>query len=894
MELLCPAIGFLVIAVGLVTVIGHGLWIFFAGLFGASRSDKSSPPVPTIHLPTTASPMQNLGITRDEVLRLQRVGRIDDATCRNMLTAIKAEQTRLMTFGTVTNAPPHTPAVAPIHPPTTSGVAPAQPEPAPAERPFVAFDDRWCQPEASPSTSEPKRGTGFQAASIAPPEAPAGPATKPTAEASPLLAPIPSAEPLPSQPPAPPPPPRKPFAKMFAAFMEEKNIRWGELVGGMLIVLCSTALVVSLWSQIAAIPVLKFFVFTAVTASLFGAGLYTEHRWKLPTTSRGLLITASLLVPLTFLAISAFSEAGGTRESLALPAELIALGLFAALLVWSGRVIAPHWSLLIVIGVMGSSAGQLAIRRVASPDCTTLTLFVLAALPLLCYCGAVGWMASRAARWPEIDRPNANAIFSLLGILAFAAVVPFGLLLHKTGAVAETLQRLALAVTVFGLPGITSGLLFWQKTKQEGMAPIRVAGTSIGVAGVIVLLAGMVLAWPQPARLLPISILDFLALASLALLFEIPAAHLPAGLCLTIAYLLGFHLVGERVVWLSNSATELVRAVLSATSGTGLVPLVAVLVATATWLTKRGKHPHGAMYAVVSGLVAAFSLGLVSCYGLGHADDHGATWVYAIYAAGAFVVAGVVNQSMATWLGSGLLLLALVQGTVYRFGPGRHLGDAPQAWQLAFMLHATIATIGAPVREPRRNAMECRFPEALRRSIATIRADRLGSRDHASAARPVHRHMRRHVRSSVLADRDMVTAGLGLGIESAVRRVPDDTLAGGPPRDHSSSLWTTLVHRRTAPAVGSAQSAEDGHLAGRAGPDMDRDADCFGALCVRQRLPAQMARPSHVPALQVPIHDRSPGDRGISRTPGRPGSLRPRPRPGRGVAAGSVGRRLAS
>ena len=36
----------------------------------------------------------------------------------------------------------------------------------------------------------------------------------------------------------PAPAPRKPFATLFAAFMEEKNIRWGELVSGVLIVGC--------------------------------------------------------------------------------------------------------------------------------------------------------------------------------------------------------------------------------------------------------------------------------------------------------------------------------------------------------------------------------------------------------------------------------------------------------------------------------------------------------------------------------------------------------------------------------------------------------------------------------------------------------------------------------
>ena len=51
---------------------------------------------------------------------------------------------------------------------------------------------------------------------------------------------------------------REALSRIFAAFMEEKNIRWGELVGGLLIVGCSIALVISFWAQIASQPLVKF------------------------------------------------------------------------------------------------------------------------------------------------------------------------------------------------------------------------------------------------------------------------------------------------------------------------------------------------------------------------------------------------------------------------------------------------------------------------------------------------------------------------------------------------------------------------------------------------------------------------------------------------------------
>ena len=43
----------------------------------------------------------------------------------------------------------------------------------------------------------------------------------------------------------------------------------------------------------------------ATCSSVFGVGLYAHHRWKLRSTSLGLLAIATLLVPLCFLGMAA-------------------------------------------------------------------------------------------------------------------------------------------------------------------------------------------------------------------------------------------------------------------------------------------------------------------------------------------------------------------------------------------------------------------------------------------------------------------------------------------------------------------------------------------------------------------------------------------------------------
>src|SRR5271163_2339231 len=79
--------------------------------------------------------------------------------------------------------------------------------------------------------------------------------------------------------------PRRTFAEWIAVFMEERNILWGELIGGTLIIGCSIALVISLWQTLEQIPFFPFLIFASITAGLFGAGHYTLRHWKLESTS---------------------------------------------------------------------------------------------------------------------------------------------------------------------------------------------------------------------------------------------------------------------------------------------------------------------------------------------------------------------------------------------------------------------------------------------------------------------------------------------------------------------------------------------------------------------------------------------------------------------------------
>src|SRR6185312_16264816 len=253
MDWLCWVIGGLLIVGLLVTVAGHGMWVLLAAICGSG----SKSPAPRYQ------PGDDLARTEAQLHRLLQTGLIDHATYDRVIGAISTLRVRQI-------ARPVLPVDAPQ----------ARQEPA-------AF--------AIPSEPQPD---------IAPP-APA--VILPAAPVADL--PFPKFKPPPQpKPAAPPRPPKKPMSEVLAAFMRESNIRWGELIGGLLIIGGSIALVISFWNQIAGKPFFQFGIFTTVTAALMGLGLYAEHRWKLPTTSRGILLIATLLVPLNFVAFAALSH----------------------------------------------------------------------------------------------------------------------------------------------------------------------------------------------------------------------------------------------------------------------------------------------------------------------------------------------------------------------------------------------------------------------------------------------------------------------------------------------------------------------------------------------------------------------------------------------------------
>ncbi len=699
-------IGVMLFVLALVTVFGHSVWLIAAAilsaLFGSQK--KSDDPKPVISwrclncnfemlsaraefCGVCGSPkpsvivfelFQDLAAAERQVERFHRSGKLDEETYTNLKTSIEAERIRLRSKAGWTTA---------TKPGAAADSQSEQSTRSPSETPVSVTED-VVPPTPSSSVQPPSVVIASVVASedeIVIEPVPSFLSTPQQASPSPTFQAEPSYT-------TPPRPPRKSFTEVLNSFMEESNIRWGEIIGGLLIIGCSTALVVSLWAEISRIPVLKFLIFTTVTAVLFGIGLYTEHRWKLPTTSRGILTIATLLVPLNFLAIAAVSSSTIPSGVLVIGSELIAPAVFLCLVYFAGRVITPGCAHLLSAGVLGSSVGQLLVRHFAAPDIGPLLLLLLGAFPVACYVLTVGLALRVVLSDREIDESEVTTVFTMLGAMTFAAVLPFGLLLYKSGPVGMTMMYLAPLVTLCGLPLLATGTVLWRRINNKKLVASRTAGTAIGILGAVIVITGMILAWPNPASIVPAALLNFAVFTLLAIALDLPVAHLLAAGCFALAYLVLFHVLAGHVSWQNLRVMSLLDVSLSLNSGQALVGTFVVFLTASERLRYMRRRLDSFYYLLAACSIGVLSLMFITALGGWPSSDAGGPheiWiVYALYALGAFWIAWSRRLTQFSWIGSALLLCAFAQGFAQSLA-------VSFPWQTAVLAHATVCAIAA-------------------------------------------------------------------------------------------------------------------------------------------------------------------------------------------------------
>lgn len=471
--------------------------------------------------------------------------------------------------------------------------------------------------------------------------------------------------------------PSRPWSEMIAQFMAEKNIRWGELIGGLLIICCSTALVISLWSKIDAIPMLKFMIFTTVTAALFGAGLFVQHRWKVPTTGRAVLSIATLLVPLNFLAFAAFSPVTGDINAIALIIELATAVLFAALLYFAGRVIMPAAPKIMAGGIVTLSATALAMQYLTPQN--PIALWQAASLPAGLYVLVMALMTWRITGKPSPSQDNApqadgnlsNSLIFMLSLMTFACAAPFGLAIHLAGNARAALQCVSPLLSLLAVPGLMIGYILWQKKSANLTASKRTAAACIWLVGTVIMLLAVALAWPIPIYLLPTLLVNAAAMVILSMIchrITINATWINrAALCwFSLAWVLALQIITGNIAWSSTQADTLIQALLSILSAKALLLPVGVTLAIAEWNNYRKQHHAARSHYLTAALIGLISVALLTWRGFGiQGDSSHITWVYGIYTAMALLMAWRLQSPWPTWCAVVLMQLAVAQTMVY-------------------------------------------------------------------------------------------------------------------------------------------------------------------------------------------------------------------------------------
>ncbi|MGO9113745.1 MAG: hypothetical protein ACLP9L_31325 [Thermoguttaceae bacterium] len=680
----------IVVVLAIVTLVGHGIWVILATLFGlragltcpfCHRRTESTDRCEHCHRALgsrSTTELDDLAAVERQLHRFRTRGTLKPAVVDQMLLRLQAYRKQLTApeglddeIGRARR--PVSPAAeipaaeilpAEILPDSPEATLAPRPEVLPIKGDLVELASSACPtpapPVEPPCPWEPRIPAPADESVFRASDRPEAGAALPLPELQPS-----------AEHPLPPAPPPRGWSELLAGFMEEKNIRWGELVGGLLIVCCSVGLVVSFWEHFKQNLYFQSLIFVSVSVAIFGAGLYAYHRWKLISTGRVLLIIATLLVPLNLVVAAALSKESGTPAMAAV--EAVSLAIFAWFVGLAAKVLAPWSRWLMVLGVVGNSAAVLLTARLVPAQsgawqfllagACCVGLFVVAMGGGLYQTVAEVFSRPAQARRPgyrasiRLDAAQALALFTMLGLTTFALAVSGGMLVERAWhCIAWTmlLHRLGLLLSLTALPVLAVGL-----TVQGGMARdaqqsgYRVAGTTVALVALGAMLVSLGLAWPHPHWILAVGGLDALVLAMAAVRWRMPVLHAGAIAAAVLAYLTGFHyLFGHYYGDLPAAADaftslDLLQLSISARSGTALTGLFVLSALAAEGLVRSGLRRHGRVYLGGCAFIAVAGLSLVTWHALPWTADMIARAHDALRAAILYALYGGVSLGLA-------------------------------------------------------------------------------------------------------------------------------------------------------------------------------------------------------------------------------------------------------
>ena len=392
--------------------------------------------------------------------------------------------------------------------------------------------------------------------------------------------------------------PQRSLAAVLNLFLESRNILLGELVGGLLIVGGSVALVATLWNSLEQIPYFPFLMLSAIALLLFFAGQYTLHHWKLQSTSRGMLVISILLAVLSLLVLANLGVAG-SGYWIAAAVQVIALTAMAVLF---KKAISDLFE-------------DIAFAGIPRPLTLGILLFSAAMLLASWYVpldmkvaqGGAIVLALMGACLSRVAKPATSAkviLFAL--ILVFSLCVAQGFLLASGGAF--TIASLA-------IPLIFAGVVFLALQIPEPGASddaFSLAGPLLHGFGILTITIAPFLAWPDVSSMIlalwiSIAMLVFFARTSVPLF-----GPLAASMQLVVAFAVQVHLLnGTLDTTVAISSFDLVKILVEPPSAFVMFLVGFLITALARWnvensLGRKG-WIAGAWIAAISSLAMGWS-----------------------------------------------------------------------------------------------------------------------------------------------------------------------------------------------------------------------------------------------------------------------------------------------
>ena len=309
--------------------------------------------------------------------------------------------------------------------------------------------------------------------------------------------------------------PRKTFSEVMSAFMQEKNMRWGELASGIMIVLSAVGLVVSLRETLEnTIPYFSALLFMLITAAIHGAGIYTLKKWKLRNTSRGTLVIGLLLVPINFVMACVLSDLRPLGDPWFWVAVITGVSVFSFITWYSSKALLRRGNAPMVVAVLGCGLGTLFLNRTIDLN-WSIVFTPLLTLPIL-VCFLIGSCAFDSRQWnrQHWTISSENRLWLFFGIATASAIsaLSIGVFrsemnLERILAFAPVLSIIFLTMFRFGAQMHAATLQRCAQVHASDNESVPLYGLSVKVLGVLLLVIFLAGALSNPTIFLLTSLL---------------------------------------------------------------------------------------------------------------------------------------------------------------------------------------------------------------------------------------------------------------------------------------------------------------------------------------------------------------------------------------------------